>query len=109
MRRRLLGVPTVRFSKGQLFFNSEAMRNHFKDKEFLELSWDSENLKVGVLPLRKESSESFPIKRYREDSPVGTVFVSSLFKEIKEVLESKNIKTFPLRKEGNLLVIDLKD
>lgn len=106
-RIRLSGSPTVRFVRGQLFFNTVAMRSFFKGREFVELFWDAESKRVGVKPLEKPNEDSYGIRICRKGSRVGAVSASSLFKEIGEILKEKEVKTFPIKKEKEMLIVEL--
>lgn len=107
-RNRFLEVAAVRFTKKGLFFNVTAMRDYFKEVNFVELLFDLESGKVAIKILKKKTRNSFPLRHYRdENSPVGLVSCSSLLRELSGVLGKQ--KAFCLTRENDLIIIDLKD
>jgi len=107
-KQRILGVPTVRITEREFFFNRQAVDKYLKEKEGIEVFLDEENRRVGFKPRDKRTEDSFNLRIYRADtSPVAAVFVPEVTRKVYSWL--KQTKTFVLEddKDSGLLIVKL--
>jgi len=107
-RGERMSSPAVTVTRRCLIFNVASAEKYLKDSEHVELYFDNTNMAVGILPLKEETKDSFPIKKYRRKSPVTIVNASRFISHfgIMDILEKR--KSFMVKEgEKGMLMLRL--
>lgn len=108
--RRTTKEPSVTITQSGFTLNRAAVEKYFKSgHSHVEFLFDSAEKTIGFQPLDKQTIDSFPVRIYRDNSPIGIISAKQFIRE-KDILNlagTKGQRMFPISegKDGLLLVI----